>query len=155
MWKYKIKAAVFEGISSCNILFFVKRLKKKLKIFKNIYKYYSFGCCIGWKYRKESFWVWKEVEVHLFLMTISLSLMVWNTTNIGIDRMVLAAGATLQFPGKNSHRCGTCVTFDFIDEWQIPWRRNRPGLQLRYKSLHDFTAKLPLLSLESPGVGGN
>jgi type III pantothenate kinase len=34
-------------------------------------------------------------------------------------------------------------------------RRNRPGLQLRYKSLHDFTAKLPLLSLESPkGVVG-
>jgi type III pantothenate kinase len=29
-------------------------------------------------------------------------------------------------------------------------------LQLRYKSLHDFTAKLPLLSLESPkGVVGD
>jgi type III pantothenate kinase len=46
------------------------------------------------------------------------------------------------------------VSFDFIDERKI-LRRNRPGLQLRYKSLHDFTAKLPLLSLESPkGVVG-
>jgi type III pantothenate kinase len=46
------------------------------------------------------------------------------------------------------------VTFDFIDESDKYLRRNRPGLQLRYKSLHDFTAKL-LLSLESPkGVVG-
>jgi type III pantothenate kinase len=32
--------------------------------------------------------------------------------------MVLAAGATLQFPGMNRLviDAGTCVTFDFIDE---------------------------------------
>jgi type III pantothenate kinase len=37
---------------------------------------------------------------------------------LGIDRMVLAAGATLQFRGQNRLviDAGTCVTFDFINE---------------------------------------
>ena len=72
---------------------------------------------------------------------------------LGIDRMVLAAGATLQFPGQNRLviDAGTCVTYDFIDE-----NNNylggaiSPGLKLRYEALHHFTVKLPLLSLQSP-----
>lgn len=72
---------------------------------------------------------------------------------LGIDRMVLAAGATLRFPGKNRLviDAGTCVTYDFIDE-----NNNylggaiSPGLRLRYEALHNFTAKLPLLTLEKP-----
>ena len=72
---------------------------------------------------------------------------------VGIDRLVLAAGATLQFPQQNRLviDAGTCVTYDFIDQ-----NNNylggaiSPGLQLRYETLHHFTAKLPLLSLENP-----
>ena len=72
---------------------------------------------------------------------------------LGIDRIVLAAGATLQFPNQNRLviDAGTCVTYDFIDE-----KNNylggaiAPGLRLRYEALHNFTAKLPLLSLENP-----
>jgi type III pantothenate kinase len=72
---------------------------------------------------------------------------------LGIDRLVLAAGATLQFPEHNRLviDAGTCVTYDFIDE-----NNNylggaiSPGLKLRYEALHHFTAKLPLLSLKSP-----
>lgn len=72
---------------------------------------------------------------------------------LGIDRMVLASGATLQFPNQNRLviDAGTCVTYDFIDE-----NNNylggaiSPGLRLRYEALHNFTAKLPLLSLERP-----
>ena len=72
---------------------------------------------------------------------------------LGIDRLVLAAGATLQFPKKNRLviDAGTCVTYDFVDE-----NNNylggaiSPGLRLRYEALHNYTAKLPLLTLESP-----
>jgi type III pantothenate kinase len=45
------------------------------------------------------------------------------------------------------------VSFDFIDESDKYLGGAILGLQLRYKSLHDFTAKLPLLSLEVKGVG--
>ena len=67
---------------------------------------------------------------------------------IGADRLGLAAGAVL----KQSHRnqliidAGTCVTYDFIDQNNI-YRGGAisPGLNLRYKSLHSYTAALPLL----------
>lgn len=72
---------------------------------------------------------------------------------LGIDRLVLAAGATLRFPEQNRLviDAGTCVTYDFIDE-----NNNylggaiSPGLRLRYEALHNYTAKLPLLALENP-----
>jgi type III pantothenate kinase len=70
---------------------------------------------------------------------------------LGIDRMVLAAGATLLFPKKNRLviDAGTCVTYDFIDEQDnYLGGAISPGIRLRYQSLHQYTAKLPLLSLE-------
>ena len=72
---------------------------------------------------------------------------------LGIDRMVLAAGATLQFPNQNRLvvDAGTCVTFDFIDEKDnYLGGAISPGLRLRYEALHNYTAKLPLLTLENP-----
>jgi type III pantothenate kinase len=67
--------------------------------------------------------------------------------------MVLAAGAMLQFPNQNRLviDAGTCVTYDFIDETDTyHGGAIAPGLRLRYESLHNFTAKLPLLTLENP-----
>jgi type III pantothenate kinase len=72
---------------------------------------------------------------------------------LGVDRMVLAGGAVLQFPNQNRLviDAGTCVTYDFIDESnQYLGGAISPGLKLRYTALHNFTAKLPLLELESP-----
>ncbi|PDS26722.1 type III pantothenate kinase [Flavobacterium branchiophilum] len=72
---------------------------------------------------------------------------------VGIDRLVLSAGAVLQFPNQNRLiiDAGTCVTYDFVDE------HNRyfggaisPGFRLRYESLNNYTAKLPLLTLQAP-----
>ena len=72
---------------------------------------------------------------------------------LGIDRMVLAAGATLQFPKQNRLviDVGTCVTYDFVDQNDIYLGGAiSPGLRLRYDSLHNYTAKLPLLTSEDP-----
>jgi type III pantothenate kinase len=74
-------------------------------------------------------------------------------STLGIDRMILATGAVLQFPNKNRLviDAGTCITYDFIDE-----NNNylggaiSPGIRLRYESLHNYTAKLPLLIKEIP-----
>ena len=72
---------------------------------------------------------------------------------LGADRMVLAAGAILKYPYKNRLviDAGTCVTYDYInDKNQYLGGAIAPGLMLRYKSLNDYTAKLPLLTLENP-----
>jgi hypothetical protein len=53
MWRIQIKAAVFLGdILLQHFVFCKRRAQKNIKYFKNIYKYFSFGCCVGWKCRK-------------------------------------------------------------------------------------------------------
>jgi len=72
---------------------------------------------------------------------------------LGIDRMVLASGAVLQFPKQNRLviDAGTCITYDFIDaNDNYLGGAISPGFRLRYEALHNFTAKLPLLTLENP-----
>jgi type III pantothenate kinase len=72
---------------------------------------------------------------------------------LGIDRMVLASGATLMYPNQNRLviDAGTCITYDFIDaENKYLGGAITPGIQLRYESLHQYTAKLPLLTKKYP-----
>ena len=72
---------------------------------------------------------------------------------VGIDRLVLAAGATLLFPNQNRLviDAGTCITFDIINEKkEYLGGAISPGLQMRYKAMNDYTAKLPLLEASFP-----
>ena len=72
---------------------------------------------------------------------------------LGIDRMVLASGAVLEFPNYNRLviDAGTCVTYDFIDaEDHYLGGAISPGIRLRYEALHQYTAKLPLLTKAYP-----
>ncbi len=74
-------------------------------------------------------------------------------TTLGIDRMVLASGSVLQFPNRPRLiiDAGTCITYDFVDESDIyHGGAISPGIAIRYQSLHNFTARLPLLQMESP-----
>lgn len=70
---------------------------------------------------------------------------------LGIDRLVVAAGSTIVYP--NTARliidAGTCITYDFVNtENEYLGGAISPGLQLRYKALNDYTAKLPYLQTE-------
>ncbi len=74
-------------------------------------------------------------------------------TTLGIDRKVLAAGAVLNFPNKNCLLidAGTCITYDFVNAKTIYFGGAiSPGIEMRYKALHHFTAKLPLLDKKHP-----
>ena len=72
---------------------------------------------------------------------------------LGSDRLALAAGAIQAYPGKAVLiiDLGTCMTFDLID-YQGAYLGGSisPGLQMRLKALHIFTAKLPLVKLSQP-----
>jgi type III pantothenate kinase len=72
---------------------------------------------------------------------------------LGIDRMVLAAGAVLQFPNQDRLviDAGTCITFDYITADNVYLGGAiAPGIHMRYQALHDYTAKLPLLAPQYP-----
>lgn len=68
---------------------------------------------------------------------------------LGPDRFAAAVGAYSLFPGRNILILdfGTCLKIDFVDsEGVFRGGAISPGLDMRYKALHTFTAKLPLLS---------
>ena len=63
----------------------------------------------------------------------------------------------IQFPKMNRLviDAGTCITYDFIDENDNYLGGGiSPGFRLRYEALHQFTAKLPLLSLNEIDKNG-
>lgn len=69
---------------------------------------------------------------------------------LGMDRMILAAGAVMMFPNSNRFiiDAGSCITYDFVDEQdQYHGGAISPGLQMRYNAMHQFTAKLPQLEV--------
>lgn len=67
---------------------------------------------------------------------------------LGIDRIALAAAAQKIYPNQNCLiiDSGTCITYDFLDENSTYHGGGiSPGLEMRLKSLPQFTAKLPLI----------
>lgn len=67
---------------------------------------------------------------------------------LGKDRIAGAVGAAAHFPGQPVLvvDMGTSVTYDFIDADANYWGGQiSPGLHMRYKALHTFTGKLPLV----------
>ncbi|MBP9508086.1 MAG: type III pantothenate kinase, partial [Bacteroides sp.] len=70
---------------------------------------------------------------------------------LGYDRVAAVVGAQEQFPNKDILviDAGTCITYEFIDaQGQYQGGNISPGLQMRFKALHQFTGRLPLVSRE-------
>ncbi len=154
----RIKGAVFEGDTALESFVFTSH--EVPVVVKNILVKYTkithlVVASVG-KVEKEAFLVFQE-EVKLHFVShqdVFPFINKYETPlTLGIDRMVLAAGATLQYPNQNRLviDAGTCITYDFIDvDNNYLGGAISPGLRLRYEVLHNFTSKLPLLSLESP-----
>jgi type III pantothenate kinase len=74
-----------------------------------------------------------------------------SPATLGSDRLAAVCGAAKLFPNTPclSIDAGTCITYDFIDEKQhYLGGAISPGLQMRAKALHTFTAQLPLIHFE-------
>ncbi|BAV09829.1 type III pantothenate kinase [Filimonas lacunae] len=67
---------------------------------------------------------------------------------IGADRLALVVGAVHMFP--NQHNLviglGSCITFNFVNKFsEFLGGSISPGLEMRFRAMHEFTAKLPLV----------
>jgi type III pantothenate kinase len=72
---------------------------------------------------------------------------------LGKDRIAAVVGASKYFEGKDVLviDAGTAITFDFITaQKEYMGGAISPGINLRFKALHKFTGKLPLISRKSP-----
>jgi type III pantothenate kinase len=71
---------------------------------------------------------------------------------LGKDRIAAAVGANDLYPNTNLLiiDAGTAITYDFVnDKNQYLGGNIAPGLEMRFKSLHHFTNKLPLVKTEN------
>lgn len=84
------------------------------------------------------------------LLPINLQYLTPDT--LGLDRICNAVAISKMNPEKKSVSIdiGTCVKFDFVnDDNAYLGGSISPGIDLRYKSLNDYTANLPLLTFRS------
>ena len=156
----RIKAAVFEQNTLVELFVFTKdvfltEINFILNKFPKIKKLVV--ASVG-NVEKEAFLSLKsKAEIHFITheSKFPFTNLYSTPTTLGIDRMVLASGAVLQYPNQNRLviDMGTCITYDFIDENDnYLGGAISPGLRLRYESLHQHTAKLPLLTKNYPGT---
>ena len=67
---------------------------------------------------------------------------------LGYDRIAAVVGANEIFPHSDLLviDAGTCITYEFIDsKGQYHGGNISPGMQMRFKALHQFTGRLPLI----------
>jgi type III pantothenate kinase len=70
---------------------------------------------------------------------------------LGVDRIAAACGSLDVAPHR--HRlvidAGTCINYEFIDEENVyHGGAISPGVKMRFEAMHQFTARLPLVSAE-------
>lgn len=67
---------------------------------------------------------------------------------IGADRLALAAASVAFFPRKHNLvvALGSCLTFNFVNKFgEFLGGSISPGLEMRFKAMHDHTAMLPMV----------
>ncbi|MBC7947319.1 MAG: type III pantothenate kinase [Chitinophagaceae bacterium] len=83
---------------------------------------------------------------------LSFTTPVGKPETIGADRLALCAAAVHYYP--KSHNLvigmGSCITYNFVNKYhEFLGGAISPGLEMRLKAMHHFTAKLPLVEADS------
>jgi type III pantothenate kinase len=97
---------------------------------------------------------WVNVTEKKWVLSPLLSLPIQNLyatpETLGADRIAAVCGALSLFPEKNCLviDAGSCITYDLVDQQGNYWGGSiSPGLEMRLKAMHTFTARLPLVKL--------
>jgi len=74
--------------------------------------------------------------------------------SLGVDRIANAIAAAHAAPGASLViDAGTCIKYDLVDaQKKYCGGAISPGIQLRFKALHDYTDKLPLITDYNPAT---
>lgn len=82
---------------------------------------------------------------------LNFSIATGKPETIGTDRLALVAAAVRFHPHQNNLivGLGTCITYNFVNQYhQFMGGAISPGMQLRFKSMNDYTAQLPLVEAD-------
>lgn len=149
------KLAVFDGEKLCEVIYDSNRTLEKLPAFCS-------------QYAPERA-IWASVvelpdEAKARLMSLDIPLLhldaqtpipvenLYETPQtLGYDRIAAVVGAVTQCPGRDLLvvDAGTCITYEFVDAKACYHGGNiSPGMQMRFRALHEFTGRLPLVERE-------
>ena len=93
----------------------------------------------------------KRLSCFVFLdetVKLPISIKYQTPQTLGKDRMAAVVGATYLYPNRNLLviDAGTAITYELVDASSTFLGGNiSPGMTTRFKALHEFTKKLPLL----------
>ncbi|HET8859853.1 type III pantothenate kinase [Marivirga sp.] len=76
----------------------------------------------------------------------------YKSKTIGLDRLAAVAGGQALYPDSNIliADLGTCITYEVLSEGNdYHGGAISPGMHMRFKSMHNFTARLPLVEPDS------
>ena len=74
-----------------------------------------------------------------------------SKNTLGSDRLAAAVGGNFLFPNKNVLiiDAGTCIKYNFVTQNnEYLGGGISPGLQMRFKALHTFTSRLPMVEMD-------
>ncbi|OFY94676.1 MAG: hypothetical protein A3K10_17955 [Bacteroidetes bacterium RIFCSPLOWO2_12_FULL_31_6] len=150
----RIKAAIFDGTELKH--FFVYDSTTELLASGILEKYPVANCILASVVNDIEPFLEKlrwKVKVLLFNADTAIPIKnLYKTANtLGSDRLAAAVGGNFLHPGKNVLviDCGTCIKYNFVSSNnEYLGGAIAPGLQMRFKSLHTFTARLPLLEAD-------
>jgi type III pantothenate kinase len=83
-------------------------------------------------------------------LKIPIKITYLTPNTLGHDRIAAVSGASVMFPDQNTLiiDAGTAITYNILEKGNIyHGGAISPGLTTRFKALHTFTGKLPLLSI--------
>ena len=148
----RVKVAVFEQYTMIDMFFF--ETKKVVSKIKKINKNFDISSAIISNVALISEEKIKKIEnlVHLIRVSsttkVPFSNLYKTPKTLGVDRIALVTGAVKKYPSKNVLiiDAGTCITYDFVNkDAEYLGGAISLGMQMRFKALHKFTAKLPLV----------
>lgn len=154
----RVKFAVFSKNSLIwkhvfELLNFKKEFKEAIKRFPELKK--AIVSSVGRLQEKDIEFIEKKIK----LLQLNSETKVPFTNSygtpktLGVDRIALVSASVLSHNQANVLiiDAGTCITYDFITaENEYLGGAISPGIRLRYKSLHNLTANLPLLETDIP-----
>ncbi len=82
---------------------------------------------------------------------LSFSIPVGKPETVGADRLAICAASVFLFPNQNNLAIGlgSCITYNFISQQnEFLGGSISPGMEMRFKAMHDFTALLPLVKAD-------
>jgi type III pantothenate kinase len=149
----RVKAAVFKSDQIIESLS-CEEPEAQIQL-SNLMTRYQIDACILSSVRRNN------IKIKEILQSLPVFLELESTTSIpfknrydtpkslGKDRIALMAAASVKYKDKNTLviDAGTCITYDFLNSQNEYFGGAiSPGIHMRYRSLHEYTSKLPKLS---------